>query len=50
MGKKIIKQIIEEKDKIITVVKKELAEGESTSSKITITNDRAILQANDISL
>jgi hypothetical protein len=38
------KQIIEEKDKIITIVKKELAEGKSTSSTITVCKDKIILQ------
>lgn len=40
----ITKKIISEKDKVITIVQKEPAEGESTSSKIIQTADKIIIE------
>lgn len=40
----ITKKIISEKDKVTTIVKKEPAEGESTSSTIVQTKDGIIAQ------
>lgn len=40
----ITKKIISEKDKVTTIVQKEPAEGESTSSKIIQTKDSIIAQ------
>lgn len=50
MENRITKQIIEEKDKLTINVKKEPAEGKSTSSKLTITKDLTVLQTKNCHL
>lgn len=44
MEDKVTKTIIDEKDKVTTIVKKELANGQFTSSKMEITKDETTLQ------